>query len=240
MPRKSKTSDGQLTGEYFGKEQEAAVVAYINATDQIERSRIYNKHLKKALDTMCESIIKRYKLHRNNMSLDEAQIDALNDLVLKADKFKPDKNKKAYSYYGTIIKRYLIGKRFEDNRNQHKYESFDDMYEKFEEQEDFQYEIDDTYKDIDDTITSLLNRLKSELNPPEGVHTLTQNEIKLGNTLIDIISQRKDIISNMGVGTKYNKIAILEILRTHSGLSTKDIRVAMKRFKSLYELAKID
>jgi hypothetical protein len=28
--------------------------------------------------------------------------------MTKVDKFKPDKNKKAYSYFGTIVKRYLI------------------------------------------------------------------------------------------------------------------------------------
>jgi hypothetical protein len=39
-------------------------------------------------------------------------------------------------------------------------------------------------------------------------------------------------------GSKYNKNSVLETMRNYTNLSTKDIRLAMKRYKELYELLK--
>ena len=41
-------------------------------------------------------------------------------------------------------------------------------------------------------------------------------------------------------GAKYNKNQVLETMRNYTKLSTKDIRVAMKRYKTMYELIKAD
>ena len=42
----------------------------------------------------------------------------------------------------------------------------------------------------------------------------------------------------MNGGSKYNKNSVLETIRNYTNLSTKDIRLAMKRYKSLYQLLK--
>jgi hypothetical protein len=42
----------------------------------------------------------------------------------------------------------------------------------------------------------------------------------------------------MDGGSKYNKNSVLETMRNYTNLSTKDIRLAMKRYKELYELLK--
>jgi hypothetical protein len=39
-------------------------------------------------------------------------------------------------------------------------------------------------------------------------------------------------------GSKYNKNSVLETMRNYTNLSTKDIRLSMKRFKDLYEVLK--
>ena len=44
----------------------------------------------------------------------------------------------------------------------------------------------------------------------------------------------------MSGGTKFNKNSILESMRRYTGLNTKDIRLAMKRYKMLYDIVKID
>ena len=58
---------------------------------------------------MIESIIRRYKLYRKDMDYNDVHTDAHSFLMTKVDKFKPAKNKKAYSYFGTICKNYLMG-----------------------------------------------------------------------------------------------------------------------------------
>ena len=41
-------------------------------------------------------------------------------------------------------------------------------------------------------------------------------------------------------GSKYNKNTVLATIRDYTNLSTKDIRVAMRRFNKLYALIKED
>ena len=87
----------KTTDNYFGPEQEKAVIAYVTSDNQIERNIIYNKHLREPLNKMVEYIIKRYKLYREGISFEELHADALGNLILKADKFNVTKNTKAYS-----------------------------------------------------------------------------------------------------------------------------------------------
>ena len=181
------------------------------------------------------------------MSFEEQHMDALNDLILKADKFDGGRGKKAYSYYGTIIKRYLIGKLIEDDKNVKKYSSFDDVSSYLETKDDYQYELTnhDDFS-IAKFMTKLVDEIKKEIikgreeNLTSTKKKFTDNEELVGEALIDILENWETIFEDMGSGSKYNKIAILETMRTHTGLTTKDIRLAMKRYKGLYELIKID
>ena len=93
---------------YFDVEEEIAVVNYLNATTFEEKNKIYNLFLKHPLDKMISSIIRRYKLYRKDMDFNELHTDTHSFLMTKMDKFKPSKEKKAYSYFGTICKNYLM------------------------------------------------------------------------------------------------------------------------------------
>jgi hypothetical protein len=68
---------------------------------------------------------------------------------------------------------------------------------------------------------------------------LNENEQKLGFALIEVFGNF-DKIFQVGDGNKFNKNLILLSLREMTSLSTKEIRVAMKRYKKLYEVLKMD
>jgi hypothetical protein len=67
---------------------------------------------------------------------------------------------------------------------------------------------------------------------------LNDNERKVGEALIEILEHWETAFESMNGGSKYNKNSVLETMRNYTNLSTKDIRLAMKRFKELYELLK--
>ncbi len=94
---------------YFDVAEEAAVRRYLTAETFEEKNAIYNEFLRGPLDKMISSIIRRYKLYRKDMNFTDIHTDTHSFLMTKVDKFKPDKNKKAYSYFGTICKNYLMG-----------------------------------------------------------------------------------------------------------------------------------
>ena len=69
---------------------------------------------------------------------------------------------------------------------------------------------------------------------------LNENETKVGYALVDILKDWELTLDLMSGGTKFNKNSILESMRRYTGLNTKDIRLAMKRYKMLYDIVKID
>jgi hypothetical protein len=57
------------TDNYFGPEEEEAVIKFLSSEDQRERDKIYEEYLSSALNKMIESIIRRYKLFRKNIQV---------------------------------------------------------------------------------------------------------------------------------------------------------------------------
>jgi hypothetical protein len=101
---------------YFGPEEENAVNEYLASTDDTERNLIYNKWLREPLNKMIESIIRKYKLYRKGETFEDLHSDTLSFLMTKAHKFEHGRGKKAYSYYGTICKHYILGLLIKDEK----------------------------------------------------------------------------------------------------------------------------
>lgn len=226
---------------YFGPNEEKAVVEFLTCDDPIERNRIYNKHLRAPFDKMIESIIRRYKLYRKGYSFEHLHSDTLSFLITKAEKFKPEKGKKSYSYFGTICKNYILMLLIKDDKGLKVNASFEDTFNSIQERDDLVYHLSDTDYDLAQFIKTMSEEIKEELEAAdESKKKITENERKVGEALIDILDNWEFIFENMEGGSKYNKNTVLATIRDYTNLSTKDIRVAMRRFKKLYALIKED
>lgn len=214
---------------YFGEDQEKAVVNYLESTDETERNKIFNEYLREPLIIMVESIIRRYKLYRKDLEFEEIHNDTLSFLITKISKFDHTKNHKAYSYFGTICKNYLMGAIQKDTKEQNRQVSYEDISESIQERPDLSYTIDSYHLDYRDVITKLTNELEEFVENED----LTDNEKKLGYALLDIFGNF-DKIFQVGDGNKFNKNLILLSLREMTSLSTKEIRISLKRYKKLY------
>jgi hypothetical protein len=225
---------------YFGPDEEEAVVKFLESTDEIERNLIFNEWLKAPLDKMIESIIRRYKLYRKGETFEELHGDTVSFLMTKVHKFEVGRGKKAYSYFGTIAKNYILGLLIKDEKYMKSTASYEDVSESIEERADLTYVIDGDTFSMDDFIKKLSDGIRDELND-ESLPTkkkLNDNERKVGLALIEILEHWETAFESMNGGSKYNKNSVLETMRNYTNLSTKDIRLAMKRFKELYELLK--
>jgi hypothetical protein len=215
---------------YFGEDQEQAVVRYLKSEDEDERNKIFNEYLREPLIIMVESIIRRYKLYRKDMEFDEIHTDTMSFLITKINKFNPDANHKAYSYFGTICKNYLMGAIQKDTKEQNRQISYDDISSDIEERNDLSYVIDEYVIDYRDVIIKLTMSLEEFIEN----ENLTENETKLGYALLEIFSNF-DKIFQIGDGNKFNKNLILLSLREMTSLSTKEIRISLKRFRKIYD-----
>jgi hypothetical protein len=214
---------------YFDVAEEAAVRRYLIAETFEEKNAIYNEFLRGPLDKMISSIIRRYKLYRKDMNFTDIHTDTHSFLMTKVDKFKPSKEKKAYSYFGTICKNYLMGQIIKDQKDTNRKISYEDISSSLEQRPDMVYYMELEKTEADDVIQGFLNELKHYIdNEP-----LTDNEKKLGIALLELFENYKTIFLGTD-NNKFNKNIILLSIREMTNLSTKEIRTAMKRFKKLY------
>ena len=214
---------------YFDVQEETAVINFLAATSYEERNKIYNEFLKKPLDKMISSIIRRYKLYRKDMDFYEIHIDTHSFLMTKLEKFKPSKEKKAYSYFGTICKNYLMGQIIKDQKETNRKISYEDISSDLENSEMFSYSIEKDSLDYSTVISKFLIQLDDFIKNEK----LNENELKLGLALYDLFENYDNIFIGND-NNKFNKNIILLSLREMTNLSTKEIRSSMKKFKSIY------
>lgn len=214
---------------YFDIREENAVKNFLIAETFEEKNLIYNQFLRGPLDKMISSIIRRYKLYRKDMDFNEIHTDTHSFLMTKVDKYNPTKNKKAYSYFGTICKNYLMGQIIKDQKETNRKISYEDISSSLEERPDMIYRIDDDI--VDSTI--VINNYLSELKDFIEIEQLNDNEKKLGYALVELFDNYESIFSATE-NNKFNKNIILLSLREMTNLTTKEIRSSIKRFKKLY------
>jgi hypothetical protein len=204
-------------------------VSFLQAESPEEKNKIYNEFLRKPLDKMISSIIRRYKLYRKGMDFYEIHIDTHSFLMTKIDKFKPAKEKKAYSYFGTICKNYLMGQIIKDQKEMNRKISYEDISSDLENRREFSYSIDKEILDSEIVIKKFLVEIDLLLNDK----SLNDNEIKLGKALHDIFDNYENIFIGSS-NNKFNKNIILLSLREMTNLNTKEIRSSMKKYKNIY------
>ena len=126
--------------QYFTQDTEDAIVAYNNATTFDEKNKIYHERIHYAFFKLTENIIHTFKFYYTEVdNIEDLQFEVISFLISKMHLFNPDKGAKAYSYFGTIAKRYLI------LSNQKNYKKRVDTapVSILEEDENHSYEIED-------------------------------------------------------------------------------------------------
>jgi hypothetical protein len=214
---------------YFDVREEFAVRMFLTANTFDERNKIYNEFLRYPLDKMISSIIRRYKLYRKDMDFTEIHTDTHSFLMTKIEKFSPSKEKKAYSYFGTICKNYLMGQILKDQKEQNRKISYEDISSDLENNDKMVYYLDIEEREEVNIIPILQNNIKEVLESDE----LNENEMRLGIALLEIFENYENIFPATD-NNKFNKNVILLSLREMTNMSTKEIRASIKKYKKIY------
>ena len=94
---------------YFTQDTEDAIVAYNMCEDTSKKSKIYNEKIHYAFFKLTQNIIHTFKFYYTEVeNIEDLQHEIITFLLSKIHLFDPSKGAKAYSYFGTIAKRYLI------------------------------------------------------------------------------------------------------------------------------------
>ena len=128
MPRKRSKAN------YFTKETEEYINKY-NASEDIEyRNSIFTEHIYFPFYKLAENIIHTFKFYYTDVDKIEDLKHEIVSMLLeeKIMKFDKDNGAKAYSYFGTIVKRWLINYNNKNYKKLKKIGSFDDMEDSYE------------------------------------------------------------------------------------------------------------
>lgn len=108
IPQKPK-SKSKNKRDYFTTETEEAIIEYNNNIDPVIKSKIYDERIHYAFFKLTENIIHTFKFHHTDSdSITDFQQEIIIFLLSKIHRFDPNNGAKAYSYFGTIVKRYCI------------------------------------------------------------------------------------------------------------------------------------
>jgi hypothetical protein len=184
MEKKKKKSN-----VYFTQETENAIVLYNNTLDPEEKSKIYERKIHYAFFKLTENIIHTFKFYYTEVdNIEDLQHEIITFLLTKIHLFDSSKGAKAYSYFGTIVKRYLII----SNTKNYKKRIDKVPVEELETNEDYSYTLDDDgqHKDrlsyfIDD-YTEYVTENIFELFPKE-------DDAKIADAILELFRKRENI-----------------------------------------------
>ena len=119
---------------YFTKETEEYIVKYNESKDPDYRAKIFTDHIYLPFYKLAENIIHTFKFYYTDVEQIEDLKHEVVSMLLeeKIMKFDPDNGAKAYSYFGTIVKRWLINYNNKNYKKLKQVGSFDDMEESYE------------------------------------------------------------------------------------------------------------
>jgi hypothetical protein len=127
---------------YFTQETEDAIVLYNSTSDPLLRDKIFRDKIYYPFYKLVENIIHTFKFYYTDVDdIEDLKLEIVSVLVEeKIHRFDPTNGAKAFSYFQTIVKRWLINY---NNRNYKKVlqvGTFDEMVDSWETENEFEHE----------------------------------------------------------------------------------------------------
>ena len=218
MPRKAKKGSPRY---YFTQVTEDAIIRYNKEERAYMKQRIYNDHIRRAFDKLCENIIHTFKFYYFDVPSEQVKQEVISFLVLNMHKFKEGKGK-AFSYFSIVAKNYLI---LHNNKNYAHYKSHDDLdvldwnkknkeeMETTEENESVREYVNQFIEYWENNITNVFSRKK---------------DILVADSVLEIF-RRSEHIEN------FNKKALYIMIREMSGSKTQHITRIVNTMKKYHQ-----
>ena len=232
MPRKKKKSNN-----YFTKDTELAIIRYNETEDPEKKNEIYEKEIHHALFKLTQNLIHTFKFYYTDESkLEDLQHEVIIFVLTKLHKFDPTNGAKAYSYFGTIAKRYLIASNQKNYKKRLDFLSLDDLHL---EQEDNQYAYGEPLDNEENTPETLMldqeNNLTKFMNEYIDYCTVNIYEIfpkkeqaKIADAILELFRKRNDIVL-------FKKKALYIYIREMTDVKTGKITKVAKVLATIYK-----
>lgn len=211
---------------YFTKETEEYIKKYNVSTDPDYRAKIFTDHIYFPFYKLAENIIHTFKFYYTDVEQIEDLKHEIVSVLLeeKIMKFDPDNGAKAYSYFGTIVKRWLINYNNKNYKRLKQIGSFSEMEESYDGTQSYENDERITLSTfIDDWVEQTYDILDDIF--------IKQSEKEIADAVLTLFKTRHDLEI---FKKKALYIYIREMTDCETPLLTKVISVLKEDFKSKY------
>ena len=224
MPKKRRPK----SKNYFTQDTEDAIVRYNNSDDPELKSKIYGEEIHYPFFKLTENIIHTFKFYYTEVDkIEHLQHEIITFLLSKIHLFDPSRGAKAYSYFGTIVKRWLILYNNKNYKKRIEKAPVEDLYK----DETYSYNLEDD-KGIE-KLSYFMDRYIKYVEDNFDRFFPKGNDAKVADAILELFRKRESIeIFNK----KALYIYIREIMATN-GLEVKTPKIT-KIAGRLYNLFK--
>lgn len=220
-PRKRKP---KVKNNYFTLETEEAILRYRNSKKLAERNKIYNDHIHYGFYKLVENIIHTFKFYYTEVdNIEDLKYEVISFLIQKLDLYDQSKGK-AYSYFGTIAKRYLI------IYNQKNYKKLINKTDIGEQQDDNSLVNSIVVKEPEPELDKLdVVELFVEYVDTNLVEIFSKaDELKVADAILEIFKKRENI-------DIFNKKAVFIYVKEMTDAPSNTITKVIKKLKTIYK-----
>ena len=216
-PRKRKPKEPRI---YFTQDTEDAIVEYLACIDMAERNRIYNDRIEYGFYKLAENIIHTFKFYYTD-TIEELKHEVITFLLEKLHLYKPEKGK-AFSYFGTIAKRYLIV------YNENNYKKLQEKAD-VDESDDEQMMLYENDKNIENAFDELgfMDQYIKYIDTHIFRLFPKKQDAQTADAIVELFRKRETL-------EIFNKKALYIYIREITDVSTPQITKIIKKLKVIY------
>ena len=212
---------------YFTTETEEYIVKYNTSVDKDYRNRIFTEHIYYPFYKLAENIIHTFKFYYTDVDKIE---DLKHEIVSmlyeeKIMKFDPTNGAKAYSYFGTIVKRWLINYNNKNYKKLKQIGSFDDIEESYDQDLDLD-------SPSGKTLSNFMNAWIDSIYMKIDEMFLKDTDIQIADAVLTLFRTRHDLDI---FKKKALYIYIREMTDCETPQLTRVITVLKEDFKENYQ-----
>ena len=213
--------------KYWGEDQESAVVEFNTNADMDEKHKVFVDVIEPAFRKLVENIYYTYNFNKILWDREQIEHEVMTHLYEKLSKFDISKNKKSFSYFGTITKNLMIqrcnadkNKRFIDDDNQ------DIIVQNISIHA---YEEDEVGRHNEEFISEIIG----DFDNWDAKENYTRDDF----AVLEIVN---DILKNYERFNIYNKKQLYVYIREATDLPSRKITKSLKKIKLDYFNVKED
>jgi len=209
---------------YFTQETEDAIVLYNGTSDTDVKSKIYEKEIHYPFFKLTENIIHTFKFYYTEVDeIEHLQHEVICFLLSKIHLFDPTRGAKAYSYFGTIAKRYLILQNQKNYKKRVEKAPVDELFK----DDTHTYNIDDPDSDKD-PLSKYIDKFVEYCS--ENIYTLfpKQKDAEIADAILELFRKRENI-------DVFNKKALYIYIREMVDVKTPKITKIANRLYDVFK-----